>query len=377
MKPDLSKKAVVKNLEPSSDPYWHKVAKGISVGLYLPGTGTQSWIARVRHDDAYRTKTLSVDTFPQAVEEAGLYAKQLRDGDAPSAEAVKAKAKKSMTVRQLVELYIDLDENKVSKGERYADWRRDAKRMSERYALPALGKLKLKAISAEDIRDNQTQLLTEVSPETVNRGTVTLRSSLNYALRKGWVDRPFWREVPLAEEREQHNKSRLKQYISQADRDAFLEAAEAPLKAICQAMDMTGARPSEVRRLRVRDVKEDHVILMTFKGNRSSGRSRKFPLTNGRLAFFQKQVKGRDPDEPLFLTEKGVEWSMANLNKATKQVRGDLPIESYTWRHCFLTDKVKAGFNIMALAKLCGTSVQYIQQNYTDGLDLAEMLDGL
>ena len=140
---------------------------------------------------------------------------------------------------------------------------------------------------------------------------------------------------------------------------------------------MTGARPSEVRRLRVRDVKEDHVILMTFKGNRASGRSRKFPLTNGRLAFFQKQVKGRDPDEPLFLTEKGVEWSMANLNKATKQVRGDLPIESYTWRHCFLTDKVKAGFNIMALAKLCGTSVQYIQQNYTDGLDLAEMLDGL
>ena len=374
VKPDLSKKEVVKKLKPAAKPYWHRLAKGLSIGYYFPGTGTQSWIARVWAEDAYRFKTLEVDTFPRAAEEAGLWARQVRDGNAPTATEV---TNQSLTVKEAINRYVESDEMRVEKGDRYDRWKAESLKYANAYAIPNLGRIRLRNLTAEDIRGNQIHLLTKVSPETVKRGTVSLRAALNWAHRKGWATSAPWKEVPLPEEREQHQKTRLKEYVSQADRDAFLEAADASLRAICEGMELTGARPSELRRLRVRDVKPDHVLLMTFKGNRNTGTSRKFPLTNGRLAFFQAQAEGRDPDEFLFLTEKGRQWSIANLAKSIKKYRGELPLESYSWRHCFLTDKVAAGVNTVALAKLCGTSESYILRNYTTDLDLAEMLEGV
>jgi integrase len=80
-------------------------------------------------------------------------------------------------------------------------------------------------------------------------------------------------------------------------------------------------------------------------------------------------VEGRDPNEPLFLTETGVEWSMYNLRKQINKYRGEIPIEAYAFRHCWITDMVDANVNLLTIAKTAGTSVDFIQSNYTTGMD--------
>ena len=109
-----------------------------------------------------------------------------------------------------------------------------------------------------------------------------------------------------------------------------------------------------------------------------TGTSRKFFLNNGRLKFFKSMAMGRGKDDSLFPTPTGLEWSMANLNKYHNKTRDDLALDgfqTYCWRHAWITDMVQADVRPMTIAKLAGTSLQFIQQNYTAGDDtLADQL---
>jgi integrase len=361
-------------LPPSELVHYHKVNKGLAVGVYKPGTGTISWRARVRHEGRYRVETLEgVTTYAEAVTAATAFLERLNAGQAPTRAEKAITAKGQLTVRQLIEDYVDQDAMRVAKGDRYDEWAYTARRLSRGYVYPDLGEKRIARLDANDIRDLQVVLRRRVSAETVNRALVTLRAALNYALARGYIQAAFWKQVPLLEEAEAEDKARGKAYIDQADREAFLEAAGEHLAAICRCMYITGCRPSEARRLTVGDVhadgrlKQPYLRLRTFKGNRVSGTGRKFPLAGKRLDFFREQARGRDKSEPLFMTEKGLPWSMANLAKATKQVRGDLELESYTWRHCWIIDMIRANVQPLTVAKLCGTSLRFIQDNYTLG----------
>ena len=151
----------------------------------------------------------------------------------------------------------------------------------------------------------------EGSPETTNRGTVTLRSSLNYALKCGYVSRAFWKNVRLAQERDQHEKSIQRIAASKADRKAILEAADPSLRPISECMYLTGCRPAEARRLRVEDVvligkDAPYVKFKTYKGGKRMGTSRLFRLEGYRLQFFAGLVVAREPEETLFLTPTSI-----------------------------------------------------------------------
>ena len=77
----------VKGQEKAPDhkiPYFQKLNKGLSVGLYKPGTGTRSWIARFRHEGKYRTETLDtakVQTYTEAVAAASAWQKKVLEAD--------------------------------------------------------------------------------------------------------------------------------------------------------------------------------------------------------------------------------------------------------------------------------------------------------
>ena len=394
MKHDLSKKAVLKSLPPRIDPYFHKLAKGLYVGIRKTLSGSESWIARVKVKDGYRTQVLQVDTFTQAVEEAGLYAKLVRDGDAPTKEEIAEQAKGNMTVAALIELFLDSDEKRLEKGEGYVKYKAKETSLSAKYILPNLGHIKLRSLTAKQIKANQTEQGLRVRAETVNRSDVTFRAALAYALRQGWITTPIWQEVKKLKEAEPHDKARSKVYFLREHRDAIYKAADEALKPILKCMDITGCRPSEARRLRVRDVHDDYLYLFTNKGG---GNSRRFPLKNGRLAFFQEQAQGRDEDEWLFVTQTGVQWEMANLAKGIDKIKADesagnnftainkkakpksklKDFESMCYRHSFITDCIKAGMSPVYVARIVGNSLEYIEKNYTLGLDLSDMLEDI
>ena len=69
-----------------------------------------------------------------------------------------------------------------------------------------------------------------------------------------------------------------KEYIPLADREAFIQACPKALRAFVQAMQYLGARPSELRRLRVSDMTKEGVSLTTYKGE---GQCTVDPTTGG------------------------------------------------------------------------------------------------
>lgn len=365
---------------------YRKVAKGLSVGVYKPGTGTISWRVRVRHDGKYRVETLAgVSSYQEAVQAALAFVERLRAGEAPTRQEKAVAARGRLTVRELLEEYLGQESMVHAKGDRYAAWRRDAERLAGRYVLPYLGDRRISTLTADDLRQLQTTLRREVSAETVNRGTVSLRAALNYAQVRGYIPAAFWKAVPLLEEAELHDKVAAKAYYDLEVREAFLEAAGEPLAAIVRCMFYTGCRPSEARRLTVGDVhvdkrlKQPYLLLRTYKGPRATGTSRRFPLSGERLAFFTVQAEGRPKAEPLFRSARGLEWKMATLAKAHNKVRDALGLDgdfqTYCWRHAWITDMVRADVQPLTVAKLAGTSLQFIQENYTAGdLTLVDQL---
>jgi integrase len=169
-------------------------------------------------------------------------------------------------------------------------------------------------------------------------------------------------------------KRNAKQYIELEDRQTFIEACPDALKAFAQAMNIMAARPSELRRLRVSGVDFDNpdagqrgVSLVTYKGK---GSVRLFPLPEGSTIqkLFKEHTHGKQPDDFVFTTEKGKQWSQANLAKLHNKVRNDNgfsdSFESYVWRHCRITDWAGSLFPAPEIARIAGTSLEYIQKNY-------------
>ncbi|MDG1943475.1 MAG: hypothetical protein P8J17_04330 [Halioglobus sp.] len=186
------------------DPHYKKIAKGLAIGLYKPGSGAMSWVARFRHANKYRTKAFSTlgMTYNDAVTAALKFADDVRGGKAPEREERAQTAKGVLTVRQLLTEYIEQPKMEVEKAGRYHEWAYTTGRLAKGYVFPALGDRKIVSLNQEDIENLQFELRRRVTAETVNRGLVPLRAALNYALAKGYVRSAFWKSVPLLEEAE-------------------------------------------------------------------------------------------------------------------------------------------------------------------------------
>lgn len=347
MKHDITTAKGLAKLKPSKVPYYQKVSKGLAVGYYYPGTGTKSWVARYRQEGKYKTEVLpEAENYAQAAIGAAAFAEREKSGEPSPRQKKTISSKGDMTVETLVYEYLDgspeakaewdaqrrkaikageddpgryISPNEAKKGKRYSDWRYTSERLTKRYVFRFIKNRKISTLTDDDITELQNRQLTDVSPETINRGTVTLRASLNYAVKKGYIQEAVWKGVPTLEEKDPQDKANSKEYFDLKTREAFLEGANKYLFPLAKTMHLTGARPAEVRNLTVADVhidkrlKSPYLRLMTYKGARSSGTARKFPLAGKRLEFFTDLVKGRKKDELLFSTATGLPWDLSTL----------------------------------------------------------------
>ena len=83
--------------------------------------------------------------------------------------------------------------------------------------------------------------------------------------------------------------------------------------------------------------------------------------------LFERQIDGKEPDDFVFTTLYGKQWSQANLAKAHNTVRDEgkfsKNFESYVWRHCRISDWADE-FAAPAVAAIAGTSLEFLQKNY-------------
>jgi len=143
----------------------------------------------------------------------------------------------------------------------------------------------------------------------------------------------------------------------------------------------TGARPSESTAIKFGDVKWTQIFIHAsrhLKEERATktrharriinvGLTLAAILAEQRLPFFGDQ-------DPLFYNKYGRPLNAEHWTKEYwPSMQEELGLNRrgfYSTRHTFITEQVKAGKNLKAIADYCGTSVQMIEEDYCARLDL-------
>lgn len=339
-------------------PYWRVIRKGCAVGVRRNRSGQDTWVGRYRLDGIKRFTSfgrISATTWPQA----------LKGAEKWWSECERGLQTNNLTVAEACHLYVE--NRRVEKGDSTAD---DAhKRFTAQVYHRSIGRKQLHKLSTTDVEAWRNAMASKSTKCAANRNLRSLKAALNYARRQRLVSSDdAWALVGMFSGAD--GKREL--YLSKQQRQGFISVCQPWLAALLTGLAYTGARPGELRQATVSDVdlKARTLRLTTRKGNGGRPRTRHFPLSHpAALAFFQRQIRGKLPGAPLFLSASGGFIEESVLSSSVRKVRlkraPELgPVVAYTFRHCAISDWLMAGIPVASVARMCGTSIEKINDNY-------------
>jgi integrase len=156
------------------------------------------------------------------------------------------------------------------------------------------------------------------------------------------------------------------------EKKEILEAIKDPnFREFVLAMQETGARPSEVRRVTAQNVNLELGIWVFYdhKTIEKTGRSRIVYLTPAMVELSKKLVV-KYPEGPLFrgprskrgFTRNGVRCRFRNLRLKLPHLKG---VIAYAYRHSFATDALTNGVGVAQVAELLGhTNTDMVMRHY-------------
>lgn len=256
----------------------------------------------------------------------------------------------------------------------------DADRRFERTVYAdRIGKLRLSKLTQDDMEDWRERVergdLAELptrkgrppkagplTKASVNRMRTVLVAALNRAVsrRKVTPDRVIeWANVKpykKANKRREH-------YLDREQRRALLDAAEGDVRDLLECAILTGCRPGDPAATLRRDYDARHGTVHF----RTKDHPRTVPLSPAAKALLDRLSKDKLPGANLF-TNGGRAWTSTDWAKPVREAaaKANLPagVTIYTLRHCWITDALVGGMDPLTVAKLAGTSLQMIQDNY-------------
>ena len=198
---------------------------------------------------------------------------------------------------------------------------------------------------------------------SINRIRTTLVAALNHAVarRKVSPDLAFeWNAVkPLKDAGQRRGL-----YLEREQRRALLEAAEGPVRDLIECVALTGCRPGDPS-LCLRSDYDGRTASVRF---RSKDHDRKIPLSPAATALFDRLARGKLPKAHLFTQEGKKVWTPTDWSELVRDAaaRAGLPagVTLYTLRHCWITDAIVGGMDLLTVAKLAGTSLAMIEKHY-------------
>lgn len=256
----------------------------------------------------------------------------------------------------------------------------DAERRFERTVYDdRIGKISLSKLTQDDVEDwrdrvergDLTALPTRkgrpptakpLSKASVNRMRTVLVAALNRAVerRKVSPDRAIeWANVKPYEK----VGSRRELYLERTQRRALLAAAGEDLRDVMECIALTGCRPGDPAAVLRRDYDHRHGAV-TF---RTKEHTRTVPLSPQALTLFDRLAKGKLPSAHMF-TNGGAAWNHYDWAEQVRQAStaAGMPegVVLYTLRHCWITDAIVGGMDLLTVAKLAGTSLAMIEKHY-------------
>jgi site-specific recombinase XerD len=207
-----------------------------------------------------------------------------------------------------------------------------------------------------------------LKPRSRNRYLFSVRSFLNYAVKKKWVDYNVASEIESVNVLQEKKVALTPEEIQQ-----LLEAIEHPIIEFAVILlAYTGLRIQEAHNLRLEDIDfERNRILANGKGKKQ----RYIPIANALKPYLEDylaNVRGPVDSEYVLATKKTGRLSPGFVNyelrKAVHKLGWNKTVTCHTLRRSFATNLLRKGVNIFTISKLLGhasvkTTMVYLQLN--------------
>jgi integrase len=242
----------------------------------------------------------------------------------------------------------------------------------------ALAERPIALLTVDELKRWRDGLRKIMAPASVNRVCNAFRAALNLAAdnAKGTVNRAAW-EIGLKAipgSTETRNVVLSEAHIRRLILEAPKESEEFGL--FVEVAAVTGARPSQIARLLVRDLKGDKVEMPSSKKGRGEKKilRREVPIPAALAGRLRAAARGRGQDAVLLTKPSGQAWSKSDHSRlfARTARRANLDpaeVTIYALRHSSITRQLTAAVPIRIVAALHDTSVPMVERNYSAGID--------
>lgn len=377
----LETRSARERLAPARKPYWRAISTGCHIGYYRGAQGG-SWIARCKSgggngyfqrrigeaDDIRDADGTDILSFRQAQEQARAWWEDLATAAGRRPERY--------TVGDVLDDYLERFTGKSLEKTRH---------VIERHIRPALGQRPVRELTTAELTKFQADLASRRSvyrsnrrgeakerPDdgdslrrgraNANRIFTPLRAALNRAFNEGRVaDDTAWRRVkPFPKT----SVARIR-YFTPAEVHALLEAAEPWFRALIQAALFTGARWSEIFRMKVRDVdlRSGTLLIPEAKG----GRPRHVHLTDDGVKFFARQCAGKSLSDELFVNQHGRPLGPSHQIRPMQETCLKAKVEPagfHILRHTYGSTLAMAGVPLAVIAEALGHADERITRKH-------------
>ena len=195
-----------------------------------------------------------------------------------------------------------------------------------------------------------------------NRTYTPLKAALNRAVARREL--PPDRTIEWGSVKPYKNAdSRRDLYLDREQRRALLANASPDVRDMMECIALTGCRPGDPAALLRRDY-DSRTASITF---RTKAHGRTIPVSPAAKVLLDRLAKAKLPNAHMF-TNGGAPWQPHDWRALVKDAAAaaELPdgVVLYTLRHCWITDAIIGGMDLLTVAKLTGTSLAMIEKHY-------------
>jgi integrase len=355
-------------LQARGKPYWVKLAEGLSLG-YRRNAGPGSWSMRVA--DGKGGNWIKI-VGPADDYEGTQGALTFWDAQLKAREPERSGADdhgKPQTVNEAVEAYArDL----ATRG----GWASNAS-VIRYHMTPSLGSKLVAQLNARELRHWRDSLLDkDITAATVTRICKSLAAALSLCAKHDQrvQNRNAWK---AGLEALPDSGSARNVILSDDQARKFVASAYEigpALGVLVELCAITGARPSQLRRLTVGDVQRNRLMMPSSLKGKGKGKRRverkPVPIPEALALRLKQAGKGRSPEAPLLLKDDGQPWAKANhrepVRAAVKRAGMDPDkVTIYALRHSSIVRQLLKGIPIRVVADVHDTSVAMIEKTYS------------
>jgi integrase len=237
-------------------------------------------------------------------------------------------------------------------------WLHDLARQNPRVRTPTGEKQQRRTIDADDAEAVRRRR------SSANRIWNTLRAALNHSWQQGLVPSDTaWRRVKSFRDVE---AARIR-YLSIAESQRLINAADPEFRPLLIAALQTGARYSELARLKVADFNIDAGTLAIWRSK--SGKPRHIMLTDEGAAFFTELTAGRAGGELMLSHADGSAWGRSHqqpkMQAACRRARIEPAVGIHILRHTWASLAVMSGMPLQVAARNLGhADTKMVERHY-------------